>query len=299
MTALLPAPGEPDACYLVDLSGWTRPCHAMGGEEAVVRGVVGKLVRLLVDQAPAYLGFAADLPGHTWHRDLWPGYHATRTDPGPGYWAAQDVTIEVLRLHRIPVWSAAGFAADDLLAAAVRRARAAGLRVVIVSRDHDLWQLLDAAGNVIAWDGDGVVTGAAEARAAHEGLDPGLLRDLFAFTGGKEQAPGVPGVGAKTGARLLKRYGGEGNDPLEAVLRYGPAERGKVGEALREHADAARLGRRLATLRDDAPFEWSLEELAVGWSEEDAVELRRRGAELGIRSMQGVEPMPKPKSRWA
>lgn len=79
MTALLPAPGEPDACYLVDLSGWTRPCHAMGGDDAVVRGVVGKLVRLLVDQAPAYLGFAADLPGRTWHRDMWAGYHAKRS----------------------------------------------------------------------------------------------------------------------------------------------------------------------------------------------------------------------------
>jgi DNA polymerase-1 len=297
MTSLLPAPGEPDACYLVDLSGWARaawevslPARADTGERIeVVRAVVARLVRLLVDQDPAYLGIAADTPGRVWQHDLWPDYKAGRRDPGDDYHAQVERLGEIFARHRIPVFRAAGFQADDLLAAAAGRARAAGLRVVIVSRDHDLFQLLDEEGEIIAWDGkSNEAIGAPEVRAHHEGVGPAQLADLLALVGHEGEAPGVPGVGLKTAARLLLKHGS-----LEEVLRKWQWHPGKLGPALRDGAAAARLSRQLVTLRADAPLDFDLRELRLGWDQEDAAALRRLGVTLGIRSMVGVEALPK------
>jgi DNA polymerase-1 len=298
---LLPAPGEPDGCYLVDLSGWARaaweicpPSRADGGERVeVVRAVVARLVRLLVEQQPAFLGFAADAAGPLWRQELWPGYRASRKDPGEHYHAQSARLVEIARLHRIPVYRAPGFQADDLLAAATTQARAAGLRVVLVSRDHRLWSLVDEEGEIIAWDGKSpTAVGAAEVRARHDGVGPALLGDLRALVGHEEDAPGIPGVGQKTAARMLLRHGSLGE-----VLRKWQWQSGKLGPALRDGAEAAHLSRRLVELRADAPIDFDLDELRVGWGSEEAAELRRLGAALGIRSMVEVEDMPKPAPR--
>ncbi len=298
---LLPAPGEPDACYLIDLSGWARaawevcpPTRAETGERVeVVRAVVAKLVRLLVDQEPAYLGIASDTPGRVWQHDLWPAYKAARREPGAEYHAQIERLVEVFELHRIPVFRAPGFQADDLIAAAAAHARGASLRVVIVSRDRDLWQLLDEEGEIIAWDGKSAqAIGAAEVRVHHEGVGPAQLADLLALAGHGDEAPGVEGVGAKTAARLLLRHGS-----LDEVLRKWSWQTGKLGPALRDGADTARLSRRLVALRADAPIAFDLEALRVGWGDEDAAALRRLGATLGIRGMMAVESLPKDRRR--
>jgi DNA polymerase-1 len=301
MPTLLPAIGEPDACYLVDLAGWARaawevspPARSDAGERVeVVRAVTGKLVRLLYDQDPAYVGIAADTPGPVRQHALWPGYKAGRREPGPEYDAQIDRLVEVFAAHRIPVFRAAGYQAADLLAAATRRAREAGLRVVLVSRDHDLWQILDEAGEIIAWDGKSPeAVGAAEVRAHHEGVGPPGLCDLFALAGQDGAAPGVPGVGVKTAARLLLRHGS-----LEEVLRKWSWNPGKLGPALRDGAAAARLGRELVTLAAGAPIAFDRDELRLGWDAADVDALRRLGAALGIPRMTHVEALPKGRGR--
>src|SRR5690606_27348953 len=113
---------------------------------------------------------------------------------------------------RIPVMEAAGFEADDVIAAVTGRALAAGLRVVIVSHDKDLAQL--AGERVVIWDGRDRVTGPEEVRARW-GVGPELLGDLLALAGdASDGIPGVPGIGAKTAAELLQKRGS-----LEEVLR--------------------------------------------------------------------------------
>ena len=153
-----PRPGEPDACYLLDLSGWARGIHEvrrpLAGDHVVSRSVVG------TPRQPAPRS-AAGVPRRrrrharrpTWQNAIWHGYKAKRVDPGAAYDAEIETILRVLAAHRIPVFRAAGFEADDLLATAARRARRAGLRVVIVSRDHDLYQLCDEAGEIVIWDG--------------------------------------------------------------------------------------------------------------------------------------------------
>jgi DNA polymerase-1 len=295
-SSLLPAPGEPDVAYLVDLSNWARAAFASAPPErtstgepiGVVRLVVRRLVRLLLEQSPAYLGVCADSPGPVWQHALFAGYKRDRVAPGEDYDTQIARVIEILALHRIPVLRATGFQADDLVATAVARLRAASLRVVVISRDHDLWQLVDAGGDVLAWDGlADTAVGAAEVHARY-GVGPELLGDLLALTGSGDSVPGVEGVGAKTAARLLARQGSLGR-----VLERWQWETGKLGVRLRDGAERARLSRELVRLREDAPVTLNLDELRVGWDEDDARALRALGIELGILAMARVESMPK------
>lgn len=289
-TTLLPAPGEPDAFYVVDLSGWARAIHevAKASPGSVTRSVVGKLVQLLLLQKPAFLAFAADTPGPTWQHALWPSYKAKRVDPGPAYDAEIDAILRVLAAHRIPVLRAAGFSADDLLATAARRARGCGLRVVVVTRDHDLWQLCRDDEAVVIWDGNAdTAIGAPEVRARY-GVGPKLLGDLMALAGDSDEAPGIAGIGEKTAAELLQKRGS-----LDEVLRKWDWEEGARRTRLRDGAEAARMSRELVTLRDDLPIAFDLAELAVGWGSDDAAAIRRLGEELEIPRMCGVESLPK------
>ncbi len=263
----------------------------LAGDHVVSRSVVDRLVNLLLDQQPAYLAVAADTPGDTWQNAIWSGYKAKRVAPGPAYDAEIETILRVLAAHRIPVFRAAGFEADDLLATAARRARRVGLRVVIVSRDHDLYQLCDEAGEIVIWDGiAATATGAPEVRARY-GVGPELLADLMALAGDSDEAPGIAGVGEKTAAELLRKRGS-----LAEVLRKWDWETGARRARLRDGAAAAWMSRQLVTLREDAPIDFDLAEMAVGWGADDARIIRQLGEELEIPRMVGVLPGGFPKA---
>ena len=89
------------------------------------------------------------------------------------------------------------------------------------------------------------------------GVRPDQLADFLALAGDRgNNIPGVPGVGAKTAAGLLGRFA-----TLEEALLSAGAMEGKLGERLREHAEAARLCRRLVGLRTDLELGTNLSEL--------------------------------------
>ena len=255
--ALLPAPGAPDALYLLDLPGLARgsfhtakPMMAPSGEPvAVTAGVIGTLTRILRRQDPAYLAFCAETGGPTFRHGLYPAYRAGHGAPSAEYAIQLDRVREILALHRIPVLEADGFSAGDLFATAASRARAAGLRTVIVSKSQEAWQLI-RDGEVMAWDGQrDLGVGEEEVRAAFHGVSPALLPDLLALAGRGDEAPGVPGIGEKTAARLVQKHGA-----LAEVLRKWQWETGKLMQALRDHAaDADPDGVRHLRSVDRAP----------------------------------------------
>jgi len=143
-----------------------------------------------------------------------------------------------------------GFEADDVIATLAERAKAEGIKVTIVTGDRDALQLVDDGVTVLA-TGRGV-TDVKEYDSAgvveRYGVTPDLVPDLIGLKGdSSDNLPGVPGVGEKTAAVLLQEYGS-----LEAVLEHVDEVKGpKRQEALREHADAARMCRDIATAQRD------------------------------------------------
>ncbi len=136
---------------------------------------------------------------------------------------------------------APGYEADDFLAAVASQEEARNGTVLVASGDRDAFQLASAATTILhpVKAGEMARIGPAEVMARY-GVEPGQVPDFIALRGDpSDKLPGAPGVGAKTAAALLHKYGS-----LEALLAAG---------RFAEQADALRLYRRIATMDRTAP----------------------------------------------
>jgi len=284
LTTELPAPGAADVLYLVDLSGYVfRAYHALpplsssrGEPTHAVLGTVNMLQKVVVERRPHMLAFAMDSKGPTFRHALDARYKATRPPPPPDLSQQMSRVEQIVRAYDAACFQRDGFEADDLIAAATQRAVADGHRVVIVSADKDLMQLVrDEDDRVVLWDSmRDRVYGPHEVREKL-GVPPSRVRDYLALTGDtSDNVPGVPGVGPKTAADLLAQFGSMDGiyASLDEVVRV------KQRESLRAHEADARLSRTLVTLDASVPIEWSEDKLRWGGAHVEA--LRRLYTEL-------------------
>src|SRR5215216_5289060 len=164
---------------------------------------------------------------------------------------------EAFGFHNVKV---DGWEADDVIATLVRQAREADIPVMVVSGDRDVYQVVGDRVRVMTtsrgvtdtkiYDRDGVVD--------RYGVPPELVPDLIGLKGDtSDNIPGVPGVGDKTAAQLLQRFGS-----LEGVLdNVDEISGAKRKQNLTEHAEDARISKRLATLQYDIDPELDLDEV--------------------------------------
>ncbi|MCC6213880.1 MAG: DNA polymerase I [Polyangiaceae bacterium] len=285
MATSLPPPGADDVLYVVDLSGFvfrafhaTPPLTSPSGEPTNATLVtVTMLERLARKVRPAMLAVAMDSKGPTFRTVRYPEYKAHRPPPPPELGVQMNRVGELVRAFAIPVLQQDGVEADDLIATAVRHARAEGIRVVIVSADKDLMQLVGP--DVTMWDTMRErVVGVPEVEERF-GVPVARVRDALALMGdASDNVPGVPSVGPKTAKDLLVAFG-----DLESALaaaRDGRIQRKKLAEALVAHAADALLSFELVTLKDDCPIEFDRAHLA--WGGRDVQALDRLYRELGF-----------------
>jgi len=202
--------------------------------------------------APQYMVAVFDAGGDGKRREMFAEYKANRP-PAP-----EDLRPQFELIRRatdalgIPRVQDPDFEADDVIASYAMAARARGIRVVIVSSDKDLMQLVDdGEPGCVLWDTmKNLAVGTAEV-VAKFGVGPALLGDLLALVGdSSDNVPGVPGIGPKTAAALLGEFG-----DLEGVLAGAPSIPQKARrEKLVASVDAARLSRRLVALHDALPL---------------------------------------------
>ena len=285
----LPDPGCADCLYLIDLSGYVfRAYHAIaplssskGEPTHAVLGTVNMLQKVVNEKKPHMLAVAMDSKGRTFRHELDERYKANRPPP-PADLSMQMARCEaIVRAYNIPTYQVNGLEADDLIASVVARALAEGLRVVIVSADKDLMQLVrDGDDRVLLWDSmRDKVYGAEEVRAKF-GVPPSKLRDLLALTGDtSDNIPGVPSVGPKTASDLLQAYGS-----IEGVYAHlGEIKKAKLKEALGAHEADARLSQKLVSLNAEVPLELDLKHLEYGGANQE--ELRALFSELEFTRM--------------
>jgi DNA polymerase I len=289
MASTLPEVGADDVAYVVDLSGYifrsfhaiTAPLSSATGEPtSVTLGTITMLQRLIGDRKPRYLAVAMDSSSQTFRRDLDPNYKAHRP-PAPEELKRQVVRCrEVVEAYRLPVFQKDGFEADDLIASVVTEARKHKLRVVIVSADKDLMQLVGA--DVVLWDTmRNKVYGVPEVQEKF-GVGPALLRDALALMGDtSDNVPGVPTVGPKKAAELLLAHGTI--DGIYANLAK--ITQKKLRETLAEHEANARLSQKLVTLRDD--MDVGVFPAAMVPGEPDSQRLREIFTELNFTRLLG------------
>ena len=282
--------------YLLDGSGYIyRAYHGIrelatsgGLRTNAIYGFTTMLLRLLREERPEHLAVIFDPPrGETFRSRLYPEYKANRAAM-PDDLATQVPYIkQVVRALNIPALEVPGFEADDVIATVARRYAAEGMEVTVVTGDKDLMQIVG--------EGISLLDTMKEKRSGplevfqRFGVPPERVTDILGLAGdASDNIPGVPGIGEKTAADLVQRFGS-----LEEVLKWSHLVNGrKRREALRTHAEQARLSKVLATVRDDVPLEISLDELAPGVPNQAELLPLLRELEFGSLALQFTPPQP-------
>ena len=227
-------------------------------------GFVNMLVRLWESEQPRAVFVAWDtLDVPTYRHEAFPGYQAGR-EFAPELLEQLELLPEVVRAFGFASGKAAGYEADDLLAAAVAREEEARAETVVATSDRDAFQLASEH-TTILMPVRGVHelarVGPSEVRERY-GVEPAQVPDFIALRGdSSDRLPGAPGVGPKKAAEILRRYGS-----LENALAAG---------RFATCAEELRLYRRIATLDASAPLP-SLHDNSPEWAEASAF-LREHG----------------------
>ncbi len=276
--------------YLVDGSAYIyRAYHAVaplsnaeGMPTHAVFGFLNILKRLLKEKQPKYLAVTFDMRGKVFRHDIYPEYKANRP-PMPDDLAIQIPYIkELVRSMNIPCFEVQGIEADDIIASAARVLSNQGQKVIVVSGDKDLLQLVDD--RVVMWDPmkDKVMDSAAVEEKYH--VKPEQLLDCYALMGdSSDNVPGVLGVGPKTAEKLINQHG-----TLEGVYEdLDGMKKSKLKERLGENKDMAFLSRDLIRLKYDVEVPAELSGYLPLAPDED--KLNDLYTRLGFESMVKIE----------
>src|SRR5688572_4145485 len=270
-------PGEPvpvikgSHVYLIDGSGYIfRAFHALppltrpsdGLPVGAVHGFSAMLWKLLGDSKlsdrPTHLAVIFDASEKSFRNDIHADYKAHRP-PAPEELLPQFPLIrDAVKAFNVACIEQMGYEADDLIATYAVQAAKAGADVTIISSDKDLMQLVQPG--ITMFDSMKNRRIGRDEVMEKFGVPPDKVIDVQALAGDSvDNVPGVPGIGIKTAAELIKEYG-----DLDALLaRAGEIKQSKRREKLIEFADQARVSRDLVTLKLDVPIEVMLEQMGV------------------------------------
>ena len=233
---------------------------ATGQHTNAVYGFVLMLTRLLQTERPTHVAVAFDVSRHSFRTEEYPEYKGTRDATPEEFKGQVELIREVLDAMGIVSLSREGFEADDILATLAYRAGHEGATVLVVSGDRDSFQTVTDNVTVLypgASPGDlrRMTPAAVEAKY---GVPPQRYPEIAAIVGEtSDNLPGVPGVGPKTAAQWINKYGG-----LDNLLARADEIGGKRGAALREHMDDVIRNRRLNRLLTDMDLEVGPADLA-------------------------------------
>ncbi|WP_018045507.1 DNA polymerase I [Methylobacterium sp. 88A] len=249
----------------------TRPSDGL--PTGAVRLFCTKIAQFVQDGAagikPTHLAIVFDKSEGSFRKELFPDYKGHRPDAPDDLKRQMPLMREAVRAFGLQPIELERYEADDLIATYSRQAEARGAGVIIVSSDKDLMQLVGPL--VRFYDFESGVKGKPGHRpernldldaiiAKWEGLQPNQIGDALALIGDtSDNVPGVPGIGLKTAAALIKEYGS-----LDALLeRAGEIKQPKRRETLLASIDQAKLSRRLVALEENVPLPIALDDLRL------------------------------------
>ena len=266
-----------------------RPLSTSRGENtSIAWGVANFLKRLLSTHQPELLAWVHD-SGATFRDELYPDYKATREKLADDLQADFDQGLErvlqLLAAYGIPVLTAEGFEADDVIGTMAKKGVEAGYNVVIVSGDKDFQQLV-RPGVWLLNPGRGGPASVEESWVGMEnasvrlGVPPERVIDYLALVGdSSDNVPGVKGIGEKGAIELITQYGS-----LENILAHASEiTKKRPREALLQYEAEARLSKQLVTIHCDVPVELDPQQLHVNAPDTDA--LRALYLELEFTSL--------------
>ncbi len=248
----------------------TDMATASGQVTNAVFGFTSMLLNLVRDHQPDRIMVTFDLPQKTFRHEKVDTYKANR-DATPDILRQQmGLVRQVVDTLKLPVITQPGFEADDVIATLAMQAEAAGDDVIIVTGDRDSYQLVRDPHIRVLYNKRGVSDYAFYDEAGifeRTGVRPDQYVSYAALRGDpSDNLPGVPGVGEKTAAKLINKYG-----DLDGIFANVDEQTPKLRENLTAHEQQARTNVEMMTLVRDVDLDVSPEALVQGDFDTDEV----------------------------
>ena len=263
-----------DHYYLIDGSGYIfRAYYALppltrksdGLPTGAVSGFCSMLFKLLEDsksdrnlQKPTHFAVIFDSARKTFRNEIYSDYKANRSEAPDDLAPQFEYIRKSVLAFNLPSVELSNYEADDLIATYVEKILKGGAKVTIVSSDKDLMQLYKR--NVRIYDPMKNKFISDEDVQKKFGVDSSKVIDVQALAGdSSDNVPGVPGIGVKTAAELINKYG-----TLEKLLKSAKEiKQNKRRETLIANEDKALISKKLVTLKNDAPINRDLDEFEL------------------------------------
>lgn len=234
-----------------------------GVNTSAIFGFTGTLIQLITKLQPTHVAVVFDTSEPTERHRIHPEYKAQREEMPEDLAAALPHLSRVAEAFDIPALKLDGYEADDIIGTLAHRAEANGFdEIFMVTPDKDFGQLVTEKVKMYrpSRQGDGVeILGIEEIKSKWDIRRVDQVIDMLGLCGDtSDNIPGIPGIGPKTAAKLLAEY-----DTVENLIDHVDNLKGKQQERVREHADQARLSKKLATIQLDVPIEISWDDLQL------------------------------------
>lgn len=244
-----------------------------GAPANAVYGFASFLAKYIHDEQPTHLAVAFDRHfNQSFRNEIYAPYKAQREASPPELDAQVDPAREVTEALGAATFIDEDYEADDLIATIIDRTASSGASYVIVTTDKDLTQLV--SDRVTLYDVGREQRFDAKAVEAKFGVRPEQIPDFLGLAGDSvDNIPGVRGIGPKTAAQLLQKYGS-----IEGIYEQVPAMRrsairgaGSLAAKLEKDVSMAGLSKRLATVSTEAPVEVTVNALRYRGPDEERI----------------------------
>ncbi len=256
--------------------------NSKGRNTSVPFGFTNSMLEVIQKKKPSHIAVAFDTPAATFRDEIFEDYKANRQESPEDISYGTPIVKEIIKGFNIPILELDGFEADDVIGTIAKQAVNKGFTVYMMTPDKDFGQLVEEKILLYkpAYMGNAVdVLGPKEVCAKWDIENVDQVRDMLGLQGdASDNIPGVPGIGPKTAAALLKKYGN-----IEGVVKHAGELKGKQKELMTDYAEQALLSKKLATIITDVPV--AFDEEALRYTGPEPEKLKPIFQELEFKTM--------------
>ena len=249
--------------YIIDASAYIhRAYHAIrplttstGIPTNAVYGFIKLINKVKNEQKPDYIAVCFDHPSKNFRHQLSPIYKANRKQLDEDLIKQMPIARESVKAMNLASFEMAGFEADDVIGTVAKKAEKEGIKVVIVTGDKDLFQLVND--NIHIWNESKNIMFDSQKVYEKYGLYPDKIVDMLALMGDNcDNVCGVKGIGEKTAVKLINTYGS-----VEEIIANADSIKGKISQAIKDGSNDVLLSKKLVQLELNVPIDISIENM--------------------------------------
>lgn len=234
--------------------------NTKGENTSAIFGFVNTLDEILTKMDATHIGVAFDPPGGSFRNKLYPEYKAQREATPEAIKFAVPFIKDILQAYHIPILEVKDYEADDVIGTLSLQAQQEGITTYMITPDKDYAQLVDSHVYMLRPPVKGKEyekLGIEEVKAKYGIEKPSQVIDLLGLMGDTaDNIPGCAGIGPKTAAQLIQRFGS-----IENLLGHINELKGAVKTKIEQGAENIRFSKKLATIVRDVPVNLNMTEL--------------------------------------